>query len=66
MWLDKLYHKFLWFTGFRKGEHISDMLPARSRGLAGCGGSFPSSPLPASLALPAGSSGILQLTGRKI
>jgi len=25
-WLDKAYHKFLWFCGFREGEHISDML----------------------------------------
>jgi hypothetical protein len=25
-WIDKLYHAFLWFTGFAKGEHITDML----------------------------------------
>ena len=33
MWLDKLYHKFLWFTGFRKGEHISDMLARQKQRL---------------------------------
>jgi hypothetical protein len=35
-WLDRLYHKFLWFTGFREGEHISDML-ARQKGRLGPG-----------------------------
>jgi len=35
-WLDKLYHKFLWFAGFREGEHVSDML-ARQKARLGPG-----------------------------
>lgn len=35
-WLDKAYHAFLWFCGFREGEHISDML-ARQKSRLGKG-----------------------------
>ena len=35
-WPDKAYHWFLWFTGFREGEHISDML-ARQKARLGKG-----------------------------
>ncbi len=39
--LDKVYHFFLWFTGFQKEEHISDML-ARQKARLGIGWwSFP-------------------------
>lgn len=24
--MDKIYHSFLWFSGFQKDEHISDLL----------------------------------------
>lgn len=33
---NKVYHKFLWFTGFLEGEHVSDML-ARQKERLGVG-----------------------------
>lgn len=29
--MDWLYHKILWFCGFREGEHVSDMLARQKK-----------------------------------
>jgi len=31
--IDKVYHALLWFAGFQKGEHISDMLARQKKRL---------------------------------
>jgi hypothetical protein len=31
--MDKIYHALLWFCGFEKGEHISDMLARQKQRL---------------------------------
>jgi len=39
--LDKAYHAFLWFCGFREGEHISDMLARQKSRLGKAWWTFP-------------------------
>lgn len=39
--MDYLYHKFLWFCGFKQGEHISDMLARQRQRFGWCWWLFP-------------------------
>lgn len=41
MWLDKVYHGFLWLCGFKEGEHITDMLRRQKIRLGGWWWFFP-------------------------
>jgi hypothetical protein len=49
--MDAIYHKLLWFMGFKTGEHVSDMLARQKKRLGKWWWIFPITTMLATLCL---------------